>query len=332
MATDAYAVTEGPLTGATPAAVLALLAEATRRDGVAPVSEQGLLALRHRSPGVRHLWVAHGPEVLGYAQVDDGGSAELVVHPDHRRRGVGRRLLEALRPTANGGPAVGTEDAADAAGDSAGPAVWAHGDLPGARALARAAGLEVTRELWFMALDLPAPDAPLDPGPGERAERAAPDGVGLRTFVPGEDEAAWVALNARAFADHPEQGRLTVDDVRAREEEPWFDPAMLWLAHESGDPARLLASMWVKVVPGEDEGEIYAVGVDPAAQGRGLGRWLTAVALDAMTHRGLRRATLYVEGDNAVARRTYERAGFRRAGVDVQYRWGHGARDATMGP
>lgn len=289
------------LTGpARPVSVLALLDAAARSDGVAPVGEAGLLAIRNRLPDVRHVWAARGDDVVAYAQVDDAGSAELAVHPVHRRQGIGRRTLEAIR---------------DAAGDDV--AVWAHGDLPGARALAASAGMTPTRELWTMGRPLGPGDA-LGPPP-------APRGTALRPFVPGEDEAAWVALNARAFADHPEQGRLTVEDVRARAAEEWFDPSVFWLAHETGYPDRLLASMWVKVLPGQDEGEIYALGVDPGAQGRGLGRWLTAVALAAMADRGLARATLYVEGDNSAARRTYERAGFARTGIDVQYRWVPGA-------
>ncbi|MEE6294541.1 mycothiol synthase [Georgenia wangjunii] len=275
---------------AAPDRVLALLATAEDADGVSPVSEQGVLAVRRQAAGVRHLWVADGTDLHGYAQVDDAGSAELVVHPGHRRLGTGRALLDSL-----------PDDVA----------VWAHGDLPGAQGLARSAGMRVTRELWRMARPL-AGVAAAAPEP--------PAGVGVRTFEPGRDEEAWVSLNARAFADHPEQGRLGVADLRARMDEPWFDPSLLWFAHEAGSPDTLLASMWVKVVPGEEAGEIYALGVDPAAQGRGTGRWLTALALAELAARGLDRVDLYVDGDNTAAVRTYQRAGFDRVTLDVQYR------------
>lgn len=270
-------------------AVLALAERATAADGVAALSEQTLLELRAPVRDVHHLLAHADGRVVGYAQVD-GPSAELVVAPEHRRHGWGRRLLDAVRDLAPG------------------VAVWAHGNLPAAQALAHAAGMTLVRELWQMA-------APVRP----TAVPAPPAGVTARTFVPGEDDDAWVRLNARAFAAHPEQGRMTVADLRARQAEDWFDPTLLWLAvpDDGGAP---VASMWVKVLPGEDGGEIYALGVDPDHQGRGLGSWLTAVALAEMARRGLATATLYVEGDNAPAIATYRRAGFVRTAVDVQYR------------
>ena len=278
------------LTGpASPDAVLRLAAEATAADGVAPLNEESTLAVRHGSAGHRHHWLADGDTLLGYA-VEDGTSGELCVHPDHRRRGLGRRLLDTLLTEA---PDV---------------ALWAHGDLPGAQALARSAGLRVTRELWQMGRELTGEDA----GPPATGED-----VQVRTFVVGQDEDAWVALNAAAFASHPEQGRMTATDLRLREQEDWFDPTLLWLAHEPGRPQALLASMWVK--PEGQDAEIYALGVAPDAQGRGLGGRLTAVALGEMRRRGFRRATLYVEGDNTPAIRTYRRAGFDRSALDVQY-------------
>jgi mycothiol synthase len=300
---DEPVIASDHLEGAAVEQVLALAGAVAAADGVAALSEQTLLDLRSPVRPVRHLLVRaavqEGSDLpAAYAQVDaEGASAELAVHPDHRRRGVGRALLDAVREHAPG------------------VAVWAHGDLPAARALGAAAGMERVRELLQLALDLP-----------DRADRAGtPSGVEaeggpeVRTFRVGEDEEAWVRLNARAFAQHPEQGRMSVADLRARETEDWFDPTLLWLV-PSEEGSGVLASMWVKVVPGEDSGEIYVLGVDPDAQGRGLGSALTVRALDEMSRRGLRRATLYVEGDNTAARRTYEKEGFRCVATDVQYR------------
>jgi mycothiol synthase len=140
--------------------------------------------------------------------------------------------------------------------------------------------------------------------------------VTVRAFEPGRDEDAWLRVNARAFAHHPEQGRLTRADLDDRTAEEWFDPAGLLLAEQDG---RLLASGWTKVVPGEDAGEIYALGVDPDAQGRGLGRLLTALMLDHLAARGLHAVLLYTEGDNHPAIRVYQGAGFERSAVDVVY-------------
>lgn len=292
--------------GADPAApgseeVLALLEEVARHDGVAAVGEAGLLRLRHGTPAT-HLWRRRGGALVGYAQLDETGTAELCVRPAHRRQGVGRELLRELLDRWRA-------RATDVAGWH--PAVWAHGHRPAARALAGAEGLRLTRELLQLARPLPAGDS-IDPGP-------LPPDVRVRTFVPGRDDGAWVELNSLAFADHPEQGSVDVAGLRQRQAEDWFDPDLLWLAYRDGSPEDLLASMWVKAVPGSGEGEIYALGVHPRAQGRGLGRWLTGHALAGMAERGLRRATLYVEAGNVAAVRTYTGTGFVRHAEDAQY-------------
>jgi mycothiol synthase len=246
---------------------------------------------------------------IGYAQVDRGGdvaSAELVVHPDRRRNGTGSMLLrtaerDARLPSRSGAP--------DQRGKQL--RVWAHGDLPAARAFAAARGYAVVRELLL--LEKPLVGAPADP--------QLPPGYAVRTFRPGHDDDAWVALNARAFASHPEQGRLTVEDLRRREAEPWFDPAGFFLLTDPDD--RLVGFHWTKVEPGQTDGavdgEVYVLGIDPDAQGRGLAGPLTAVGLAHLAAKGCARAVLYVDGDNERAVRTYERTGFTRAAADVQY-------------
>lgn len=266
------------------AEVRALVDSVTSADGVSPFSEQALLALD--VPGVTHLVARSGGRLAGYAQLDASQVGELAVHPEHRRRGVGRALLDALLDLGAG-------------------RVWAHGDHPGAAALARAAGLNRVRSLWQMSRPLTEPVA----------EPQLPEGVEVRPFRPGSDEAEWLALNATAFADHPEQGRLTGDDLGRRMAEPWFDPAGFFVAVRG---SRMVGFHWTKVHD-RDTAEVYVLGVAPSEQGSGLGRALTLVGLRHLRDTGRTRAILYVEEDNAPAVRLYTGLGFTRSAVDVQY-------------
>jgi mycothiol synthase len=125
-----------------------------------------------------------------------------------------------------------------------------------------------------------------------------------------------VAVNARAFSWHPEQGRLTVEEVLATEDEPWFDPAGFFLAVDAED--KLLGFHWTKVHP-DSTGEVYVVGVDPDAQGRGLGKVLTLAGLRYLQGLGLPRVTLYVESDNSPAIAVYRKLGFTLLDMGVQY-------------
>ncbi len=283
------------------------LADAARAaDGVAPLSEQSLLAARRGPVG------DGGPAAMPHHDVDDqlvaaavpddtGASYELVVHPDYRRRGYGASLLDLIV----------NQQAPEAR-------LWSHGDLPAARALARSHGLRVVRELWKMAR--PVQGCP----PIESPHLAA--GFAARAFVPGVDDQAWIDVNARAFVDHPEQGRMTIDDLRERMELDWFDPSGLLLIDDvSGAAPVLAASHWTKVEPQDPdrgealEGEVYVVAVDPAYQGRGLGKAVTALGLTHLAQAGVDTIDLYVEGDNAAAIATYRGWGFEKTSADVMY-------------
>jgi len=275
------------------AAVVKLLTAATAADGVEPLSEAAVLRLHHPGAGFVHL-LAHDDTgtLTGYGSLDDRAerrTAEFAVHPAHRRRGVGGALLAALLDRVRG-PLW----------------VWAHGEHPAALRLAQRAGLVRQRELFQLRRMLADPIA----------HRALPAGVALRAFVPGEDEAAVVAVNNRAFAWHPEQRRWDIGELVVREAQPWFDPNGLLLAV---DPAgRLLGFHWTKVHP-HGLGEIYVLAVDPDAQGTGLGGALTVAGLAYLREQGVRQAMLYVESDNTAALRTYRKLGFAHHHTDVEF-------------
>jgi mycothiol synthase len=155
-------------------------------------------------------------------------------------------------------------------------------------------------------------------------ELVVPEGLTLRTYQGAADDAELLRVNNAAFVWHPEQGGWTPADLDERRGESWFDPDGLFLAVDD-DTGALLGFHWTKVhaeAPGL--GEVYVVGVDPAAQGRGLGRALTVVGMQHLAGRlashDHREVMLYVEADNTAAVKTYERLGFAVSSVDTAYR------------
>ncbi|MER7189039.1 mycothiol synthase [Streptomyces flaveolus] len=278
-------------------AVLALLGAAARNDGQHAVSEQGRLQLRGGArEGVAHLLLTVDGELVGYAQLEDTDpveppAAELVVHPSYRGQGHGRALGSAL--LAASGKRL---------------RIWAHGGHSAARHLAQVLGLTLFRELRQMRRPLAGLDLP-DP--------RLPEGVSVRTFVPGQDDAAWLAVNAAAFAHHPEQGSLTQRDLDDRKAEAWFDPAGFFLAERGSE---LIGFHWTKVHAEERLGEVYVLGIRPDTQGGGLGKALTTIGLRHLAEQGLPTAMLYVDADNKAAVSVYERLGFVTHETDLMYR------------
>ncbi len=272
-----------------------LIAAAKRADDVAPVGDQVLRELPHDR--TRHLLATDGDEVVGYLNLADlteeAAMAELAVHPAARRRGIGSAM-------ARTGLAEGGVDTR----------IWAHGNLEPARATAAALGLMVVREL----LQMRRPLTELPPV-------TVPDGVHIRTYSGRADDAELLRVNNAAFAWHPEQGGWTDTDIAERRDEPWFDAGGLFMAFDTHTD-KLLGFHWTKV-HSRDLGEVYVVGVDPAAQGRGLGAALTLIGLHHLAERlsegEQKTVMLYVEADNSAAVKTYQRLGFDVFTVDAAY-------------
>jgi mycothiol synthase len=288
-----------------------IITAATGFDGAAPVGEQVLRELGHER--TEHLLVADaegGNAIVGYlnltpAREADSAMAELVVHPQARRRGVGSAMARAAL--------------AKTAGHNQ---FWAHGTLDSARATASALGLVPVRELVQMRRSLR--DVP---------EPTIPDGLRIRTYAGPSDDAELLRVNNAAFSYHPEQGGWTEVELAERRSEPWFDPAGLFLAfNDSLAPTgaaadRLLGFHWTKVhLDHPGLGEVYVVGVDPSAQARGLGKTLTSIGIAALAQRlaspknsAEPTVLLYVESDNVAAVRTYQSLGFTTYSVDTAY-------------
>ncbi len=272
-----------------PAAEVRRIARAsTAHDHAITLNEQAVLQLKNRGLRDGDLWLGGGGFALRHSDVLD-----LAVHPESRRQGVGTAL------------------AVEAAPEGRKVDAWSHGDHPGAARLAELFGVPRERELVIMRRPL----SDLEPV-------QVPDGVEIRSFQPG-DEQALLDVNASAFAHHPEQGHMTLEDFRERTSESWFDPAGLFLAVPAGggEPP-LLGFHWTKVHRDEDPpyGEVYVVAVNPKAAGRGLGTVLTRVGLQHLQDQGLSSVLLYVDGDNDPAIAVYTGQGFEVERTEVQYR------------
>ncbi|MBT2585799.1 mycothiol synthase [Arthrobacter sp. ISL-95] len=292
--------------------VTSLAAAAGESDGNPPFSEQTLVMLRGVDAGDHSVlsFVLYAPDedadpataddLAGVAVVveseNGSGVLELAVHPSYRNQGVAGKLLSALQGKRG----------------LNGLSAWSHGNHEAAAELATRFGYGPARELWKMRLMSSTAELP---------DAGLPDGVSLRAFVPGQDEQAWLAANRAAFSHHPEQGSMTLADLEARKAEEWFDPEGFLLAVNT--EGELLGFHWTKVHPQQGPhpamGEVYVVGVTPAAQGLGLGKALTVAGIKHLQGLGLHAVMLYVDADNEAAVALYQKLGFIRWDTDVMY-------------
>ena len=289
--------------------VLSLISAAADLDGIPPVAEHVLLHLRHGGDkSDSHFIAEQSGKIIGYAHLDltdqvEGPSAEVVVHPNFRGKGVGTSLIKELLNTTGNTLRL-----------------WSHGDLPGAQNIALGSGFIRTRTVIQMRRSLVDPIPELD------------NSIPIRSFLVGIDNSEWISLNNAAFAHHPEQSNWNERDLQIRFNEDWFDSTGFLVAEIDG---QMFGFCWTKIHGGHSHkhsdnepmhdhdpiGEIYIMGVNPKFQGRGIGRQVTIAGLRHLRYQGIFSAMLYVDASNSAAISLYTSLGFNEWGRDVLYRY-----------
>jgi len=278
-------------------------------DEMAPLSEHVLIHLNHGGDEADEHLIANDAagKILGYLHLDQtdivaGPVVEVVVHPDFRKQGIGRGLIEFAISKSN---------------DSR-MRLWAHGEMASAYSLAATLGFAKTRELWQMRRSLFAPLPKSIENPN----------LTIRPFQVGKDESAWLALNSKVFTDHPEQGRMSLADLKVRMSESWFDPAGFLIATTASGTATetMIGYHWTKIHGGpgghghSEMGEIYVLGIAPDQRGTGLAKLLSIKGLEYLRGKGLPAAMLYVDANNQAAISLYDSLGFAHWDTDVMFR------------
>ena len=273
-----------------------LLEAAETHDGIAAFSESFVQGLDDDRLRHAHFLAERDGEVVACAGLAEDGSAELVVHPQRRREGIGEALARTVRA------------------ESPDAGLWAHGNLPGAKALAAKLGLEVVRELLVMGIS--ADDIPAG-GPELPAGFEALDYVGaVERWGRDAVEKQWLAVNNDAFSWHPEQGGWDVERLHRAMEAEWFDPAGVQLLYEG---EQLAGFHWTKRHP-DGTGEVYVVGLASEHRGEGMGGPLMQMGLAHLVQGGSPQVILYVEADNEPAVKRYTQLGFKVDESHVVYR------------
>lgn len=279
------------------------LLDAVENDNTGePRGSEIQVATRFRDPRMelaRNTWVVVAPDgpLAGFGFVfwsrSAQGESEPFVHPDHRGRGVGDALLDAIEARA-------TELAAEAP-QTARPRlhVWCAETKVRRRRSLLERGYRAVRESYLMRIDL------FDEG---FEETPLPAGIEVRPFVLGRDEPAVYAADEEAFADHFLYDPSTFEEWRIHSVElPDFDPSLwlvAWDGNEVAGEALLLAL--------ETEAYVDSLSVRRRWRGRGLGLALLTRAFGLAQLRGRRTVRLGVDAQNPTgALAVYLKAGMR---------------------
>lgn len=232
------------------------------------------------------------------------------VHPDWRRRGLGRAMLRfaeaQLRDRAAGEEAAGETRAAHLGS-------WSLDQAVGNVALLGSEGYRPVR--WFFEMVRPLDEAIPD--------RPLPDGTELRPVT--EDLArAVLAADAEAFQDHWGAHETTEEDVRRMLGDPDNDLS-LWIVAWAGD--EVVGSVINRIYPTDNAASgirrawLDRVSVRRPWRRMGVASALILASLRELRDRDVEVAALGVDSDNPTgALGVYERLGFRPDKRSAAYR------------
>jgi mycothiol synthase len=259
-----------------------------------------------------------GSHLVGYADFLLGKGEDCpestfytwgVVHPEWRRQGLGRRLLDRLYGRA-------TERLIEVEDKPVYFQCSARDVEEGCKALFESFGLELVR--YFVNLARPINNGlpPVD----------MPAGYRLRTFDPARDaETVWRVDNA-AFQDHWGFTGFPLDAFQHWLEMPHFRPELWLLAEEEatgqvvGLGLNIIDPDWIAQTS-RQEGYVNTLGVLREHRRRGLGTALLAQSLRVLRQAGMEAAHLHADAENLTgAVRLYERLDFKLRKTSVAYR------------
>jgi ribosomal protein S18 acetylase RimI-like enzyme len=230
--------------------------------------------------GTNQLLYYEAGALVGFMSLPPGLEIELcgLVHPQHRRRGIGRALLTAAREEYRQRGVLSLLLVCEPASGSG-------------KAFVEAVGARYCDSEYQMELDRAALSRRVPPQHSVQLQRASI-----------EDTEALIRLTAASFGDPVEQVRQRIVQW-LRESSQRFYMAKL---HE--EP---IGSLRVFMIPDASCVSIYTFGVLPDYRGRGYGRQILAETIYALLAEGWKQILIEVNTENRSALSVYHACGFK---------------------
>jgi len=274
-----------------------LLAEAEKMDPTGRCVSPQVIAEQLKQPNYspeQDLFILWSKDIAGYIDVKPELTIGRVildcwVHPEHRRRGLAKKLLSDATSRAR------------LLGAKAAHVCIREDNVVAGKMLSRL-GFSFIRRFLELGLDI------TDVGELNMAQSV----LGYRYLQPGEEDKL-TQLQNRAFAGSWGYNPNTVEEITFRISSSTPSRHDIILTYEG---YRAIGCCWTGIIceegiPSVKKGRIHMLGVDPDYRGKGIGRELMMAGLARLRNRGLNVAELTVDSQNKVACALYKSIGFK---------------------